>query len=67
MVHHIGREEVQRLAARGAPLVDVLPSAEYRELHLPWAVHIPLRSLTAEAPRRFLPQQAIVVYCFDHQ
>ncbi|MGH2689509.1 MAG: rhodanese-like domain-containing protein, partial [Actinomycetota bacterium] len=67
MVHRIGRDEVQRLAARGTSIVDVLPAKEYRELHLPGAVHIPLRSLRAEAPRRFPREHAIVVYCFDHQ
>lgn len=67
MIHRIGRDEVQRLAAGGTAVIDVLPAREYRELHLPGAVHIPLRSVMAEAPRRFPREQAVVVYCFDHQ
>jgi rhodanese-related sulfurtransferase len=67
MIHRIGRDDVRRLAAQGTPVVDVLPSKEYRERHLPGAIHIPLRKVMTEAPRRFGREQAVVVYCYDHQ
>ena len=67
MIHKIERDEVRRLAAEGTPVVEVLPSKEYRALHLPGAIHIPLRKLMAEAPRRLAGARAVVVYCYDHQ
>lgn len=67
MVQRIGREEVQRLADAGAPVVEVLPPAEYRDLHLPAAVNVPLGRLADQAPDRFRMDQAVVVYCYDHQ
>lgn len=67
MIHRIGRDDVQRLAAQGTPIVEVLPAKEYRELHLPGAIHIPLRKLMAEASGRLSAERGVVVYCYDHQ
>jgi hypothetical protein len=39
----IDREEVKRLVADGAQLLEVLPAEEYAEDHLPGAVSRPLR------------------------
>ena len=61
------REQVRRLAERGAAIVEVLPEAEYRELHLPGAIHIPLRKVTSEARSRLPAGRPVVVYCFDGQ
>ena len=62
----IARGEVRRLAAAGALLVEVLPPDEYDEEHLPGALHLPLKSLTAEAAARVLERgRPIVVYCWD--
>jgi rhodanese-related sulfurtransferase len=62
----ITRREVQRLVAAGALLVEVLPADEYDEEHLPRALHLPLKSLTAEAAARVLERgRPIVVYCWD--
>jgi rhodanese-related sulfurtransferase len=64
----IGREEVQRLLREGAQLVEVLPRAEYEEEHLPGAIHLPLRRLTAESAAKLLDRsRPVVVYCFDVQ
>lgn len=67
MVERIDREKVQQLAAAGAPVVEVLPPPEYRDLHLPGAINIPLKRLAARAPDRLATDRAVVVYCYDHQ
>lgn len=41
----IDRDESRRLVAEGAQLVEVLPSPEYEEEHLPGAIHIPLKKI----------------------
>ena len=61
----IDRHDVQRLVAEGAQLVEVLPEEEYGEEHLPGAVHLPLRSLTAETARRLSRERPVIVYCWD--
>jgi hypothetical protein len=38
---------LRRLLDQGAQLVEVLPAQEYTEIHLPGAVNIPLKTLTA--------------------
>ena len=62
----IGRDEVQRLAAAGAQIVDVLPPEEYAHAHIAGAMNLPLKTLTPEVARaRLDPDRPIVVYCFD--
>jgi rhodanese-related sulfurtransferase len=63
----VRRGEVQGLAARGVPIVDVLPSEEYEREHIAGALSIPLPRLDAEAPVRLRRNVPVVVYCFDHQ
>jgi rhodanese-related sulfurtransferase len=58
-------EGLRRLLAHGAQLVDVLPTAEYHELHLPGAINIPLKQLTAESAKRLDSGRDVVVYCWD--
>jgi phage shock protein E len=65
MPRSIDREEVRRLVAQGAKLVEVLPAEEYRELHLPGAISIPLRRIDLEAPQRLERTRPVVVYCWD--
>ena len=65
MAREIDRDEVQRLMAQGAQIVDVLPAGEYAEDHLPGAVNLPLRKIEAEAPRVLDPSRPVVVYCAD--
>ena len=45
MPKEIDRDEVQRLLAEGAQLVEVLPREEFEEEHLPGAINMPLRRL----------------------
>lgn len=63
----IGVAEVQKMLVAGAQLVDVLPEGEFTELHLPGAVNIPLKKMTAEATERLDRSQPVIVYCHDFQ
>lgn len=54
------------LLDRGAQLVEVLPRAEYDELHLPRALSLPLKELDTERAGALLDRsRAVVVYCWD--
>ncbi len=63
----IDRDEVQRLLAEGAQLVEVLPRPEFEEEHLPGAINIPLKTLDAETSRRLARERPVIVYCHDYQ
>ena len=66
MPTHIAREDVQRLVAEGAQLVEVLPKKEFDEQHLPGAIHLPLREIDAGGARETLdPTRPVIVYCWD--
>jgi rhodanese-related sulfurtransferase len=65
MPTEIHREEVRRLVDKGAQLVEVLPSPEYEEDHLPGAIHLPLRRLDAQATAVLDHNRAVIVYCWD--
>ena len=56
---------VQELLERGAQLVEVLPYEEYQELHLPGAIHLPLKELDAQHAKRLDRERPVVVYCWD--
>ena len=58
-------DELRRLLADGAQLVEVLPEAEYAEAHLPGAVNLPLKQLGAESVRVLDRGRPVVVYCWD--
>jgi rhodanese-related sulfurtransferase len=62
----IDRDELRRLVAAGAQLVDVLPEQAYSEEHLPGAINIPLEDLDREAEQldRAGP---VIVYCFNYR
>ena len=67
MPTQIGSDEVQRLVAAGAQLIDVMPRKEYEASHLPGAINLPLTRLDREAASRLDRDRPIVVYCFDTQ
>ena len=67
MPTEIRRDEVRRLLAEGAQLIEVLPAEEYAEEHLPGAVNIPLRELDRERVREFDRSRPVIVYCHDYQ
>lgn len=63
----VDREEVQKLVAEGAQLVDVLPRQEYEEQHLPGAISIPLKEIDSEAVQKLDRNRPVITYCFDYQ
>ena len=63
----IDRNEVQRLLAGGAQLVEVLPPAEYEDEHLPGAINIPLKELDEETTEQLDRGRPVIVYCYDYQ
>lgn len=56
---------VKVLLERGAQLVEVLPHDEYDELHLPRAIHLPLKELDAQRAEQLDRERPVVVYCWD--
>ncbi len=65
MPKSIDREEVQRMVGAGAQLVEVLPSREYEEDHLPGAIHLPLRHIEDQRLDKLDRKRAVIVYCWD--
>lgn len=63
----IDRDEVERLVAEGAQLVEVLPSAEYEDEHLPGAVNVPLKELAPGTVAGLDRSRPLIVYCYDYQ
>ena len=66
MPTNIERDEVLRLVADGAQLVEVLPGKEYAEAHLPKAINIPLKTLDHQAAQQLQPHRPVIVYCNDY-
>jgi rhodanese-related sulfurtransferase len=66
MPERIEQPELQRLIEEGVQLVEVLPEAEYEELHLPGAINIPLKQLDAETTAGLDKRNPVVVYCWDY-
>jgi len=65
MPKEIRRDEVRKLVAEGAQLVEVLPSSEYEEDHLPGAINLPLRKIDSQARDVLDPGRPVIVYCWD--
>ena len=61
----IALPELERLIAAGAQLVEVLPEQAYSEGHLPGAINLPLKQLTAETAAALDRRRPVVVYCWD--
>jgi rhodanese-related sulfurtransferase len=61
----IALPELQRLIAADAQLVEVLPQEEYDDGHLPGAINLPLKQLTAETAAVLDRRRPVVVYCWD--
>ena len=65
MPKDIDRDEARRLLEGGAQLVEVLPSSEYDEDHLPGAINLPLRKLDRQADGLLDRNRPVIVYCWD--
>jgi rhodanese-related sulfurtransferase len=65
MPKEIRRDEVRKLVAEGVQLVEVLPSPEYEEDHLPGAINLPLRKIDSQARDVLDPGRPVIVYCWD--
>jgi phage shock protein E len=65
MATPIAIAELRRLLAEDAQLVEVLPEDEFAEAHLPGAINIPLKALTADTTASLDKQRAVIVYCWD--
>lgn len=61
----VDRDRVVELVASGATLVEVLPQHEFDEEHLPDAIHLPLKTLSADSTERLDRTRPLVVYCWD--
>jgi rhodanese-related sulfurtransferase len=61
----VSRDEVRRLVEAGAQLVEVLPREEFDDEHLPGAINLPLKSLTAETSAKLDRFRPVIVYCWD--
>jgi rhodanese-related sulfurtransferase len=63
----VDREDVRRLVAAGAQLLEVLPREEYEDEHLPGAINIPLKELNGQTATQLVRDRPVVVYCNDYQ
>jgi len=66
MTKRIELPQLQRLIDQHAQLVEVLPPAEYAEVHLPGAINIPLKQLDKDTTSALDRRRPIVVYCYDY-
>ncbi len=65
MPSDIQHDEVQRLMAVGAQLVDVLPREEYDAEHITGAISIPLKELDQQSTALLDRDRPVIVYCWD--
>jgi rhodanese-related sulfurtransferase len=65
MPQEIDRNGLRKMVEAGAQLVEVLPTDEYLEEHLPGAISLPLRRLDADAATVLDRNRPVVVYCWD--
>jgi rhodanese-related sulfurtransferase len=63
----VDREDVRRLVAAGAQLLEVLPREEHEDEHLPGAINIPLKELNGQTAAQLARDRPVVVYCNDYQ
>jgi rhodanese-related sulfurtransferase len=61
----VDHRDVLRMQPRGAQIVDVLPSHEFKNSHIVGAFHIPLAHIIRDAPKLLERTRPVVVYCRD--
>lgn len=67
MSTEVDRDEVRRLLADGAQLIEVLPAEEFLEEHLHGAINIPLKELDRARTNELDRSRPVIVYCHDYQ
>jgi len=67
MIRRIGIEQVQKMKEQGAQLVEVLPTKEYADEHIPGAINIPLLHMNASSVSILDKNRPVIVYCWDYQ
>lgn len=67
MPTRIGRDDVQRMMAEGAQLVDVRAREDYDAEHLPGALSLPVKSLDRESAGTLDRSLQVITYCWDSQ
>lgn len=67
LVTNIDYIEVQRLVKEGALLVEVLGEEEFDAEHIPGAISLPLKDLSAKRAQSLDKERPVIVYCFDYQ
>ena len=66
MPTEIDVDDVQGLVRdEDAVLIEVLPEREFAEEHLPGALNVPLKGLTAEAVADLDRSRPVIAYCHD--
>ena len=63
----IDRDKVKEMIQQDAQLIEVLGRSQYRQLHLPKAINIPLQSLDWETTGKLEKDRPVIVYCHDYQ
>lgn len=58
-------DQVRTLIEEGAQIVEALPEENFTEAHLPSAINLPLKRLTAATAAVLDRERAVVVYCWD--
>lgn len=62
----INLEELRGMLDKGAQLVEVLASDQYKKEHIPGAVNIPLHEIDKHTTQHLDPDKPVIVYCFDY-
>lgn len=66
MVNSIDRTGLQRLIeTEQAQVIDVLPDREYSQAHIPGAINLPLRRLSADTVSSLQPDKPVLPYSHD--
>jgi rhodanese-related sulfurtransferase len=58
-------DELKTLIGNGGQLVDVLGREDFEHSHLPGAINIPLKELTAASVAALDQARPVIVYCND--
>lgn len=60
-------DEVRRLIAEGAQVLDVMSLEAYEDSHLPGAIHISLKELDEQGVARLDRDRPVITYCSNYQ